>query len=267
MGRRSLRTSAGPGPPDGGQERAARAPGVQVAGGFGKAGGGEQVELERPAVDGRSRRPAPLAPERSSEGAHRVDDATVGSVVEGHRVEDVVGQLAVVRVATRTATVGRADAVEDAGHASQPAPEPDRADGGPPAVALVAVDLDPPVPVHVEHRRVVALDEHPLHETTGDGVPVGLPSGHLLLALLPLPLRIPTQLRHATPHPQPATLPPLRPDPIALPATVLRRGVIGEGWRDGRVHGSNVPHPGWGTVRLHQRAPLADDRRRRGDRT
>ena len=132
--------------PKGGERRAACAASVIVAGAVDEPDRVEQGELKHSAVHGLPRRPTPAAFERSNEAADTVSKLVVGVIFDEYGVELEVGRQAVVRVACWQGVGVQAEAVECTRDPAEQLIEADRT-AWPPPVALLVVELDPPVPV------------------------------------------------------------------------------------------------------------------------
>ncbi len=133
--------------------------GVPVPGRLRQAGCTEEGFLEGPAVaTPSSRRPTPFALVTGGELSDDRCDFVVAAFIEDHRVERVVGQLTMARVAAGGAPRTHPDPVEPSRDACQRSNHTEGPAVRPPAVALVA-ELDPPMPVHVDPARVGPLDQ------------------------------------------------------------------------------------------------------------
>lgn len=151
-------------PAERGKEGAADAAGVTVPVRHYQPGGGQEVGLERAAVDARVQGPPPPARERGGEPAGGIDDIVVSSACGSDGMECVVGRLAVAGVHSGCAPVRATHPVEDARDPTDGVADADGANSRPPPVALDAVYLDPPVPEGIDEPRIIALHHHPLDQ-------------------------------------------------------------------------------------------------------
>lgn len=146
--------------------RAALASCVVVARAVDETCGFQQSELEQATVHRWTNRPPPSSNERRSEQSNVVSDLIVRTFCQRQRMELVVGQQSMVRI-TRSGT-GAIDAepVQRSGRTAHNASETKRGSGGPPAVALFAVELQPPMTVRPSRHGNISFHAHEVDDAS-----------------------------------------------------------------------------------------------------